>query len=1242
MNNLSEKTKNRAKFFIISIFISIGFFDFQAARAATFVSGEILTDTVWSKVNSPYVVEDYLWIGEEATLTIEPGAVVKFNQSYMDVYGKIIASGTAEEKIFFTSFLDDSVGGDTNADGSVTESNSGDWYGINFYSPSTGSKFEYADFKYSITNLYLDASNLEILNSSISFSSDAAIISNESDLSVVGSAFDANYYGIETIKGNLILRDNIFTNNYMPVYADYETVLENSGNSMSKNQYNGIGLHGDFWGSGLGNDKTFYKDVPYILFDSLNINENSRVTMEPGVLIKIDDYVWISDYGILKAVGTEEDPVVLTSLKDDYYGGDTNGDGEDSLPGAYDWQGDWDGIYFDRISKGSELKNVVIKYLYNIHFDSVDMDIDGMTFGNNTNFFTDGGNITISNSNFDDNRNCIFLYFGNVTIINSTIQGTRNGICSNKGSLNLTDSVISGNDGSAGINSWESEELNIIGNVITGNDWNGIYLDSASTTISGNIISGNYWSGIYVATSAPATISGNDIYDNSDFGIYNWVGGEVIAKNNWWGDASGPYHSTLNPSGEGNEVSDGVIFEPWLTESIDEEPAGFSSVAFIPGIQASRLYKEGLFFENQLWEPNRNDDARKLFMNASGKSIDAGIYTRDIIKETNTPIYSGSLGLNVYKKFSGSMDKLVASSTISAWKALPYDWRFDLSDIVGGGTEVAGGNISFINQKPEGQLPYMILELEKLAENSKNGKVTIITHSNGGLVAKALLKKLAEMKAGGESDLIDKIDRLIMVAAPELGTPQAIASMLHGDGQELLSGFILRESVARELAENMLGAYNLLPSEKYFNTVLDPMIKFDSSLDKLNNWRTIYGDEISDYAKFQDFILGKEGRAKPSSVDTAKPNILNASLLSVSENNHRALDDWQIPASIEVTQIAGWGLDTVSGVEYSAKWECIPVVGVTQCALDYVLKREPIFTSEGDQTVVTPSATAINAKTYYLDIEKYNKVLKDDSEHAYIFEIQPLEDLLKNIITENSTTTLPAYITSEKPEPTDKKLRLSVHSPVSIDIYDNLGNHTGLISNPDPNSDLDLVEENIPNSYYMNFGEGKYVGFSSGSQNKVELNGTGSGTFTLKVGEYFGDTEATSTAFVDIPVTSAMKGELNIENLDTLPQLKIDVEGDGTFDFEIKPSEEFDPILFLEIMKKTITSFDLKKSVEKNLVNRIDNLIKSIKKGKIKQAEKKIKGFIKKFESKKKHSKKISEEEKQAILDMLNQLLNNF
>jgi len=58
----------------------------------------------------------------------------------------------------------------------------------------------------------------------------------------------------------------------------------------------------------------------------------------------------------------------------------------------------------------------------------------------------------------------------------------------------------------------------------------------------------------------------NNIFENRDSGLVLIDGAEGVldARWNWWGDPSGPYHPRLNPEGQGNEVSDGVEFVPWL------------------------------------------------------------------------------------------------------------------------------------------------------------------------------------------------------------------------------------------------------------------------------------------------------------------------------------------------------------------------------------------------------------------------------------------------------------------------------------------------------------------------------------------------------------------------------------------------------------------------------------------------------------------------------------------------------
>jgi len=55
-------------------------------------------------------------------------------------------------------------------------------------------------------------------------------------------------------------------------------------------------------------------------------------------------------------------------------------------------------------------------------------------------------------------------------------------------------------------------------------------------------------------------------------------------RNNWWGDASGPYHAELNPQGHGDTlVGDSVTFIPWLTSPPDTtQPTAIRPEPVIP------------------------------------------------------------------------------------------------------------------------------------------------------------------------------------------------------------------------------------------------------------------------------------------------------------------------------------------------------------------------------------------------------------------------------------------------------------------------------------------------------------------------------------------------------------------------------------------------------------------------------------------------------------------------------------
>jgi len=104
----------------------------------------------------------------------------------------------------------------------------------------------------------------------------------------------------------------------------------------------------------------------------------------------------------------------------------------------------------------------------------------------------------------------------------------------------------------------------------------GIYCESnSSPTIDSCTISNNDHDGVGSWGGCNFVISYCNITDNVGEAVHLWDPGDtVIAENNWWGDATGPYHPSLNPGGLGDTVSDYVDFDPWLAwpVGVEEQP----------------------------------------------------------------------------------------------------------------------------------------------------------------------------------------------------------------------------------------------------------------------------------------------------------------------------------------------------------------------------------------------------------------------------------------------------------------------------------------------------------------------------------------------------------------------------------------------------------------------------------------------------------------------------------------------
>jgi RHS repeat-associated protein len=124
------------------------------------VSGTISANTTWATTDSPILVTSTVTVASPATLTIQPGVIVKFAAGTgltINDSATLNAIGTSSSRIIFTSIKDD-VGGDDNGDGTATTPAAGDWAVLNYNGYNSGStcfsaagSLKFADVRYGQT-----------------------------------------------------------------------------------------------------------------------------------------------------------------------------------------------------------------------------------------------------------------------------------------------------------------------------------------------------------------------------------------------------------------------------------------------------------------------------------------------------------------------------------------------------------------------------------------------------------------------------------------------------------------------------------------------------------------------------------------------------------------------------------------------------------------------------------------------------------------------------------------------------------------------------------------------------------------------------------------------------------------------------------------------------------------------------------------------------------------------------------
>jgi nitrous oxidase accessory protein NosD/pimeloyl-ACP methyl ester carboxylesterase len=641
--------------------------------------------------------------------------------------------------------------------------------------------------------------------------------------------------------------------------------------------------------------------------------------------------------------------------------------------------------------------------------------------------------------------------------------------------------------------------------------------------------------------------------------------GEVYSETNTFQvtpTASGTQIISATVTGVGGS-SDCSVDVLVVGEVLPPKPTGASSVLFLPGIQASRLYKDGSFgTEDQLWEPTLNfgQDVSQLAFDSNRESINA-IYTKeeDIIDTANFVPGLSFDDFVVYETWIDRLNQEKENTTIADWYALAYDWRYDVFDVVRDGIQTGPASNRAVIRP--------LVALEKLADAAPNNKVSIVAHSNGGLLAKAMLIEADRLCRDnpGRPCLIDRVDQLILLGSPQIGTPESLKGLLHGDENNIKTYPAVPAADVRVVAQTLPGTHTLLPSEEYLSGLGFSTISFIGNGPDFERFRMAYPEGVRTSEQLQAFLRGAEGRNNPDFGDVYRPGILDEQLVETGAESIRLLSDWIVPESITVTEIVGVGAPTISRLRYDSFEETRRSLSGVKFIIDRTTVRFGT-TLYGDQTVMARSAEAYEGEkeTYYFDLQIYNEFAAEEgsgllpANHANLTEPSDIQDLLISLVT-SSSAPISHFISQTLPQYENERYDgLSTFSPVDLLIEDVDGNRTGLLRNEDG---IGRIVEEIPNSRFFMIGSSSHLYVPSDTEYDVRISGYQEGSYSLVIEEIIeGQPPQEITRFENATVTPIMLVTLNKTD-GLFSQITTDYNADGIIDEVRKSDGEVDVVV---------------------------------------------------------------------------------
>lgn len=889
---------------------------------------------------------------------------------------------------------------------------------------------------------------------------------------------------------------------------------------------------GTYISGDLTENQTWTKENgPYYISD-IYIPNGVAVTVEEGTEIHAGGYIAV--FGNLTLKGTNSDKIIT-----------------DLDPNFSNWS-----IYVD-IFANLNFTGVSINHVDGIttnngfiHFTDVDYlnPADGIVLQNFGSFvgerinFQGGDNgieilaidnstINLRDSSIDsgagENRYMIQGYRGCKINISNTKILTKfsTPIIMQGGQLDMDTVSISGGDDN-GIELYVdrssgvpvSTEASIINTTISDFSSDGIFAISPNIKIvASKIINNDVGIEFYIQSDTDLSVTNSTVVGNITGVVFSVREESEDAninldfRDNWWGDETGPLMVGKNDGGFGDEIvgytpfaRSKIQFDPWLLK----EPNKKNPVIIIPGIMGSYLNKD---------DENKTEVWPNLF-----KAFKPGedSYLDDLIIDS-----LGSLGEqnNIISKdvfrivsffgkdtdFFGALISKLKSDGYEEGKDLfvfPYDWRLDVADNVNGNDD---SQVESLNHK-----------IDEILKESKSDKVDIVAHSMGGLLSKYYIKHVGT----------NKVDKFIDIGTPHLGAPKAEKVLMYGDDMDIKFGALgLNPDEIKKISQNFPSAYNLLPSKKYF----------DSSLGDYTYYLYDLGDVDGD---------GVMGRLSYNDTKTFLENSgRNKTLIENAELVHNDLDDFN-PSDygVQSYNIVGCGTPTIGKIfankkqfdgDYKYQLKYITGDGTVPERSAEGMSSDKLFYATGVEHATMPSQGGIR--------NLIASILKDGGD-GFDYSSNP------SIHTDTSNCKIP-----------DGKI-ISIHSPIALNIYDNVGHRTG----PDINGDIEYGVEGVT---YDILDGNKFTFIPNTIHSTIKFNATGTGTAGVDVQAYKNGEIIKSESFENVPITSLnTKGEVVVDNGGS--KILLDRNGNGQVetllpthsvegDFQEEPAPDSKPVV---------------------------------------------------------------------------------